>query len=178
MEQKTIIWRIVYTWASPSSSDQLQNYILWRQRFPYRNTGITNYRTVPKYQNADVVRLITEKSKFIKIDPKFSNFSSKNCLRVILECVLYTAKYGRSVILYLEDYLMYEHHPWGLWVSMTRRLTSKCMSLWPLFHGPQILPYFSKTIWWMNVIFLDNETVWHNFDLKINIGQNDLYFML
>ena len=21
-----------------------------------------------------------------------------------------------------EDYLMYEHHPWGLWVSMTGRL--------------------------------------------------------
>ena len=25
-------------------------------------------------------------------------------------------------MLYLEDYLMYEHHPWGLWVSMTGRL--------------------------------------------------------
>ena len=27
--------------------------------------------------------------------------------------------------LYLEDYLMYEHHYLGLWVSMTRSLTSK-----------------------------------------------------
>ena len=27
--------------------------------------------------------------------------------------------------LYLEDYLMYEHHTLGLWVSMTRYLTSK-----------------------------------------------------
>ena len=59
-------------------------------------------------------------------------------------------------MLYLEDYLMYEHHPWCLWVSMTERL-----SLWAIFHCPLILPYISKTIWWMNVIFLDNETVWH-----------------
>ena len=29
------------------------------------------------------------------------------------------------VQLHLEDYLMYEHHILGLWVSMTRRLTSK-----------------------------------------------------
>ena len=27
--------------------------------------------------------------------------------------------------LYLEDYLIYEHHTLGLWVSMTRCLTSK-----------------------------------------------------
>ena len=27
--------------------------------------------------------------------------------------------------LYIEDYLMYEHHTLGLWVSMTRHLTSK-----------------------------------------------------
>ena len=70
------------------------------KRYPnYRITGITNYRTVPKYQNADVGRLITENSKFVKIDPKkfFSSyFGSKNCLRVILECVLYTAKYGNN----------------------------------------------------------------------------------
>ena len=37
---------------------------------------------------------------------------------------------------------------------------NKCMSLWPIFHGPLILPYISKTIWWRSVIFLDNEKVW------------------
>ena len=37
-------------------------------------TGITHYRTVPKYQNADVVRLSTEKSKFVKTDPKMFFF--------------------------------------------------------------------------------------------------------
>ena len=50
---------------SPSSSDQLQNDILWCQRYlwrylNYRKTGLTNYCTIPKYQNADVVQLITE----------------------------------------------------------------------------------------------------------------------
>ena len=44
---------------------------------------------VQKYQNADVVRLVTENSMLVKIDPKsfFTNFGSINCLHVILECV-------------------------------------------------------------------------------------------
>ena len=33
--------------------------------------------------------------------------------------------WSNNFMLYLEDYLMCEHHPWGLWVSMTGRLTSK-----------------------------------------------------
>ena len=55
---------------------------------------------------------------------------------------------------------------------------NKCRSLWPIFHGPVIVPYISKTIWWMSVIFLDNETVWPKPDLKISIDQHDLYFMV
>ena len=31
-----------------------------------------------------------------------------------------------------------------------------------LDHGPLILPYISQTIWWMSVIFSDNEKVWPN----------------
>ena len=35
-------------------------------------------------------------------------------------------------------------------VSMIRYWPqNKCRSLWPLLHGPVILPYISKTIWWM-----------------------------
>ena len=52
------------------------------------------------------------------------------------------------------------------------------MPLWPVFHGPVILPYDSKTIWWMSVIFSDNETGDPNFDLKINIGQHDIFYGL
>ena len=55
---------------------------------------------------------------------------------------------------------------------------NKCRSLWRIFHSPVILSYISKTIWCMSVIFSDNETVWPKFDLKVNICQHDLYFMV
>ena len=32
-------------------------------------------------------------------------------------------------------------------------------SLWPIFHGPVILPYTSKTVWCLNNILCDNESV-------------------
>ena len=83
--------------------------------------------------------------------------------------------------LYLEDYLMYEHHTLGLWVRMTERLTSKLMYVtvtyisWfsdfalylkdllidechlfqimrPIFHGLVILFSIFKIIGWMNII--------------------------
>ena len=33
---------------------------------------------------------------------------------------------------------------------------------WPIFHGPAILPYILKTIWCMNIILWDYESVWHD----------------
>ena len=80
---------------------------------------------------------------------------------------------------YLEDYLMYEHHSLGLWVSMTRSLTSnKYRSLWPIFHGPVILRYILKTIWCMKIILRDYGSVWPDVWPKINVGLCDLYFMV
>ena len=38
-------------------------------------------------------------------------------------CDLYL--WSSDFVLYLEDYLICEHHPWGLGVSMTGSLTSK-----------------------------------------------------
>ena len=35
----------------------------------------------------------------------------------------------------------------------------KWRSAWPLFHGPVILPYILKTVWCMNIILLDYESV-------------------
>ena len=35
-----------------------------------------------------------------------------------------------------------------------------CRSLWPIFHGPLIMPYILKTIWYMNTILWDYELVW------------------
>ena len=40
-----------------------------------------------------------------------------------------------------------------LWVMKWR-------SAWPIFHGPVILPYIRKTIWCMNIILWDYESVW------------------
>ena len=39
---------------------------------------------------------------------------------------------------------------------------NKCRSVWPIFHGSVILPYILKTIWCMNIILWDYESVWHN----------------
>ena len=55
---------------------------------------------------------------------------------------------------------------------------NKCRSMWPIFYGPVILSYISKTIWCMSFIFSDNKTVWLKLDLKVNISQHDLYFMV
>ena len=55
---------------------------------------------------------------------------------------------------------------------------NKCRSLWPIFHGPVILPYILKTIWYMTTILWDYESVWPD------VWPNDkcrllwLYFMV
>ena len=36
----------------------------------------------------------------------------------------------------------------------------KWRSAWRIFHGPEILPYILKTIWCMNMILWDYESVW------------------
>ena len=62
------------------------------------------------------------------------------------------------------DSWSYMAHPCDidLWVMKWR-------SLWPIFHGPVILPYIVKT-------FICQHDL--TFDLKINVGQCDLYFMV
>ena len=55
---------------------------------------------------------------------------------------------------------------------------NKCRPLWPIFHDPLILSYIPKASWCMNIILLDQS--WYDtiFDLKINVGHCDLYFMV
>ena len=107
-----------------------------------------------------------------------------------------------------------------LWYYESVWPQNKCMSLWPIFHGPMILSYILKTVWCMNTILWYYESVWPNvwpknkcrslwpifhgpvilpyilktdvwtsyfrimsqydltFDLKINVGRFDLYFMV
>ena len=84
-------------------------------------------------------------------------------------------------VLYLEDYLMYEHHTLGLWVGITWDvwLKNKCMSLWPIFHGPVILCYIFKTKTWVGTShFGIMGQCDATFNLRVNVGLCDLYFMV
>ena len=58
-----------------------------------------------------------------------------------------------------------------LWVMKWR-------SVWPIFHGPVILPYILKTIWCMYITLWEYESVDPTFELKINVGHCDLYSMI
>ena len=81
--------------------------------------------------------------------------------------------------LYLEDYLMYEHHNLGLWVSMIYVWPqNKYRLLWPIYHGPVILPYILKTFWYMNTVLWDYESVWPDVWPQNKYGHCDLYFMV
>ena len=56
-----------------------------------------------------------------------------------------------------------------LWVMKWR-------SIWPVFHGPVILPYILKIIWCM--YFGSMNQYDPTYDLKINVGHCNLYFMV
>ena len=55
---------------------------------------------------------------------------------------------------------------------------NKCRSLWPIFHGPVIWPYTLKVSWCMNILFWIMNQYDSTYDLKINVGHCDLYFMV
>ena len=100
------------------------------------------------------------------------------CMNILLrnyESVWPDARAYKTLICYLPD----------IWPK------NKCRSLWPIFHGPVILPYILKTVWCMNILLRNYESVWpdarayktlistcRTFDLKINVGHCDLYFMV
>ena len=52
---------------------------------------------------------------------------------------------------------------------------NNCRSLWPIFHGPVILHYIFKTIWYMNTILLEQYD--QTFDRKIFHGPVILPYM-
>ena len=75
--------------------------------------------------------------------------------------------------------------PFDRWTSyfnimrhMTIDLQNKCRSQWPIFNGRVSLPYLLKTFWMMKYIVWDNSQCDMTFDLKINVGHSDLYFMV
>ena len=58
-------------------------------------------------------------------------------------------------------------------------LQNKCRSLWPIFHGPLMLPYILKTVRCMKIILWDYESVWHGiWPQNNNVVHCDLYFIV
>ena len=53
-----------------------------------------------------------------------------------------------------------------------------CRTLWPILHGPVILPDTFKTIQWLNIILRDYESVWLDIWPQNVLGHCDLYFMV
>ena len=50
--------------------------------------------------------------------------------------------------------------------------------VWPTFHGLAIWPFILKSIWCINIILIMLCLYDPKFDLKINVGHSDLYFMV
>ena len=79
--------------------------------------------------------------------------------------------------LYFEDWCMsiilqdYESARPNIWPQ------TKCRSLWPIFYSPLILPYI-LTSWYVNIKLRIMSQYDMTFDLKINVGHCDLYFMV
>ena len=55
-------------------------------------------------------------------------------------------------------------------------LKIKYRSLWPIFHGPVILPRILKTVWTLYFRIMRQYDL--TFDIKINVGHCDLYFVV
>ena len=55
---------------------------------------------------------------------------------------------------------------------------NKCRSLWPIFHGPVILPYILKTVWYMNTILWDYESIWRDVRPNNKCKSLTYYFMV
>ena len=84
-------------------------------------------------------------------------------LEILIQCDTNTElKLCRSVTyislssdftLYLEDYLMDKCHNWNTGYMWCKDLTHKMyVCQWSTFHGPVILSYILKTIWWINIV--------------------------
>ena len=70
--------------------------------------------------------------------------------------------------LYLQDYLLDEHHGWYNG------------SMWPIIYGPVILLLIWKTVWWRNIVYVFG--IMDQCNTKINLVKymwvSDLYFMV
>ena len=61
--------------------------------------------------------------------------------------------WSSDFVLYLEDYLLDKCHNWDTGSMWCKNLPHQMhVGQWSTFHGPVILSYILKTIWWINVV--------------------------
>ena len=61
--------------------------------------------------------------------------------------------WSNDFALYLENYLMDKCHNWNTGSMWCKDFPDKMyVGQWPTFHGPVILSYILKTIWWINIV--------------------------
>ena len=100
---------------------------------------------------------------------------TKICLINICRSVTYIS-WSCGFVLYLEDISMDKCHNWDIG---SKDLPHKMyVGQWPIFHGPVILSYILKTIWWLNVLLKKLIQCDTNFDLQIYVYISDLYFVV
>ena len=84
----------------------------------------------------------------------FSNFSLTQTLTWIY--VYRSATYiswSSDFALYLKDYLIDKCHQWDIDSMWCKDLPHYVfVGHWPTLHGPVILCYILKTIWWVNIV--------------------------
>ena len=83
--------------------------------------------------------------------------------------LLYILKTNRCMNIIIRDYE-------SVWPEVWPQ--NKYRSLWPIFHDPVFLSYILKTIWYITLYFGIMGHTDPTFDLKINVGLSDLYFMV
>ena len=107
----------------------------------------------------------------ITYDVKFpAVYRRINCLKFLTLSNQITFASASEFALHLEDYLMYDHHTLALWVSK---------SLCDLYFMVQWFCLISSRLFdaWVSYFQIMRECD-PNFDLKVNISQHDLYFMV
>ena len=87
------------------------------------------------------------------------------------------------IYVYLEDYLIYEHYYWknaSVWHKELPHQIYVGQWLVHVFRSQVIFAWYVKDylkgVWCMNIILWDYGS--ETFDLKINVGHCDLYFMV
>ena len=113
--------------------------------------------------------------KLSQCDPNFD-------LKINIDWLAWPVFHGLVILLntlYLQDYLMDEHHGWYNGSVWHRDWPHQVyVGQWPIFYGPVILLHILKTVWWRNIIFEIIDQCDTEIDLVKYMLVSNLYFMV